>query len=261
MSTRITLPLIALAMLASAQNQRGPGRQEALKFDVRVVTDSEFTMAHLIRLSENDERANTGLLSIWFTTSKSAESALLSGVVSMHGRAYSAWKAEHDESASRKWKVARFLAWNGSAILQSRDEQDTICRRILRGPDFMTISQDGVFGSVIDFSLTAAHPLPNLEIMARSNGPLDARAAIKIWERFNSVQAGNMSIDLRSDPWFVNNIHALAFNPFEPNVPAPSEGEARMLQSLYCLSIGHSVPSCICYIGDHPQNNLAACQH
>lgn len=234
--------------------------RQAVTLTYRVLSKLEFTHDNLALLGKAATRDKMGLVSIWFTTSKDDARDLFSEVFSMEGRPYKQWRNRYDENAARHWDVAWFVSWNGSAVLAMRTQSDRITRDVLWGTDFLTIDEEGVKTQIVGLALMNSDPMPDVFLLAKTNGALEPKKTLIIWDRFNQLNARLISIELRHDPWFIYNIHALIFDPFEPSSSVPTEQEAKQLPHLSCLGHpGKIAAPCSCRIGERLQKDMNAC--
>jgi len=255
-SSRRARSLALVILIASCAD---PQTGTDIVFLSRRVSPPLFTVKHLQDLGEQERGIHPGLLSLWFTTSDSDSRELFTGLVSMGGRQYREWRTDHDALASRKWKVGRYLAWGGSAVLQMRNEDGAISRKVLKGDDFLRTSS-GV--DIVGLSKRGSGQSVELILLGRVDGRLDVSAAKSVLERFSSLGVATIRVDMRKDPWFIENVYAPPFDPFGPNLPIPSESEARKLPQLSCVArVDVRTPDCLCEVGNRPQKDLERCAH
>jgi hypothetical protein len=227
-------------------------------FASQVIPKSKFTKRNLAEVGKAEALKHPGLLDIWFTTSINDERELLTEIGTAAGRPYGVWRRRYETLASHKWDVARLLAWDGSAVLDIRDERNEISHQVLFGTDILNISENGAEVKIVDVIGGARQ---DLAIQVTTHTPFDLKAVVKIWDRFNRLDVGQIDIDLRSDPWFIENIQARIFHPFEVYGRVPTEEEANSLPHLFCVGSPRETPRCTCWRGDYIQTTLEPCTH
>jgi hypothetical protein len=233
-----------------------PGLDETqpITFMSRIIPTSEFSAETLIASGQREAAKHPGLLSVWFYTS-AEEGRLFQSDSFTFERSFETWAELHRELFPHRWKIGRYLAFNGSAVLNMRDEAGGVYRRVVSGSDFLSIQEDGRFIDILDMSMRAPSsdtPIPDLTVYARSRGSLDATSAKLVWNRFRGVKVRMLSVVVQIAPWFIYDFGASVFYPFDTNTRVPSPAEAAKLSRIHCTGQpSDAAPSCTFWVGNH----------
>lgn len=258
--TKVTTRFVFTAIVLLTAHR---GNSTALAFDEghqvtfsqRIVPVSMFTADRLIEIGQREAAQQHGLMTLWFFTSEKAAEDFWSNSLTTE-RDFDAWARINGQLTTLPWRVGRFISFQGSSLLQTRDETGGIYRRVVSGTDVLSIKEDGVFIDVVGLAgrtPSRDEPLPDLFIYARSYGDLSEASVRLIWNRFRGLSARLISIVVRVDPWFVEDLGQPVFDPFESRFRLPVEAEVAQLRSLHCLGRpGATAPPCHLWIGDRP---------
>ena len=250
----LTLPLLTVLPLGSSAAPALDDGQP-IAFMSRIIPSSEFSAETLIASGQREAAKHPGLLSVWFYTSEEDGQLFVSNTFTSE-RGFETWAELHRSVSAHRWKIGRYMAFNGSAVLDMRDEAGGVYRRVVSGSNFLSIQEDGQFIDIQGMSIRAPsseNPIPDLTIFARSRGSLDESSGKLIWNRFRGVKARVITVVVQIAPWFIYDFEAPVFYPFETSTRVPSPEEAAKLPRLGCIGQPRdAAPSCSLWVGNHP---------
>lgn len=141
-----------------------------------------------------------------------------------HCDPYRFWRMEWDAISPVTFPVAELLSIEGNAILRYRDRSGTVSVTVLKGSDPRQIRIGDFRGKIIHVGMhgRVESPLPQLYVVGIGTIPSKA-GALYARELARRLGVYESWIELRADPWFINEIWTPFFPLFDAADLPPSE--------------------------------------
>jgi hypothetical protein len=162
-----------------------------------------------------------------------------------HCDPYRFWRAQWDAISAVTFPVAELMSIEGNAILRYRDRNGAVSMIVLQGSDPREIRIGDFTGKIIQVGMHGRieSPLPHLYVVgigtiSSKDGALYAR------ELATRLAVHEAWIELRADPWFIDEIWTPFFPLFDTSGSPPTEEAFKATKTPYCFYFTRSNNKC-----------------
>jgi hypothetical protein len=156
-----------------------------------------------------------------------------------HCDPYPFWRVQYDAVARQQFPIGELTAIGGNAVVRYRNMHGTVTETVLKGATPRPITIGSFNGTIAHVGMSGRMPTPWLELYVVGTGIISSDAGAAFIAKF-SHEMGVMdsTVELRSDPWFMNEIWRTWFPLFEEHRGnPPSEREFNATKTLNCVVV------------------------
>jgi hypothetical protein len=209
----------------------------------------EFTEASLLRrcrpLQTNN---NVSFVDFWFFSSRDEESNFLLGKPGNYCP-YETWRTNYERAVSAHIRIAEFVRIGGSSILLIRHPDATVTRRVLSGEDPLLLSVNGTRLNLLHFTTTplqAGSSQSRILVYAQTAAAMKPDLGAAALEALvGKLPFSEVILQIRGDPWFINDAPFPVLPPFWPEFPPPTKEQYRQSPQMFCSLPAPGAPKCV----------------
>jgi hypothetical protein len=203
------------------------------------VSGDTFDEQYVVKRSREFLANNTDKKLIRYTLVPDTLEATIGASGCDHCDPYPFWRVQYDAVARQQFPIGELTAIGGNAVVRYRNMHGTVTETVLKGATPRPITIGSFNGTIAHVGMSGRMPTPWLELYVVGTGIISSDAGAAFIAKF-SHEMGVMdsTVELRSDPWFMNEIWRTWFPLFEEHRGnPPSEREFNATKTLNCVVV------------------------
>lgn len=159
-----------------------------------------------------------------------------------HCEPYPFWRMQYDAIAKEVFPIGEMSVLHGNAVVRFRGMNGSVSQTVLAGSNPLPVALGAFRGEIVHVGMSGRMKTPrtlSLELYIAGHGEITSRAGSTYIADFSRrMEVGYSSVEIRSDPWFINEIWRPWFPLFEEHRGAPpSEQEFSASKTLRCVMV------------------------
>jgi hypothetical protein len=156
-----------------------------------------------------------------------------------HCHPYSFWRIPWDATTSVAFPVAELMSIEGNAVLRYRDRSGNVSVRVIQGSDPRQIRIGEFQGRIINVEMHGYIQLPYPHLYIVGSGTILSKDGASYARDIATRLVVHESwIELRADPWFIDEIWTPFMPLFDAVGPPPTEEAFKKTKTPWCSSWG-----------------------